>query len=32
MGLIYWWARLASYAPRLVNFLGRAPVLGGLVK
>src|SRR5213079_266966 len=30
MGLIYWWARLAAYAPGLVNFLGRAPLLGDL--
>jgi FAD/FMN-containing dehydrogenase/Fe-S oxidoreductase len=32
MGLIYWWARLAAYAPRLVNSAGSAPVLGPLVK
>jgi FAD/FMN-containing dehydrogenase/Fe-S oxidoreductase len=32
MGLIYWWARLASYAPRLVNLLAHAPVLGGIAK
>ena len=32
MGLIYWWARLARIAPGVVNFLGRAPVLSGLVK
>ncbi len=29
MGLIYWWARLARHAPRLVNTLLRAPFLGG---
>jgi FAD/FMN-containing dehydrogenase/Fe-S oxidoreductase len=32
MGLIYWWARAASHAPRLVNALGSAPILGGLAK
>ncbi len=32
MGLIYWWARLAAYAPGLVNFLGQAPVLGDVIK
>ncbi len=32
MGLIYWWARLASYAPRLVNLLARAPLVGDLLK
>ncbi|MDQ6857563.1 MAG: FAD-binding oxidoreductase [Chloroflexota bacterium] len=32
MGLIYWWARAASHAPRLVNALGSAPVLGSLAK
>jgi FAD/FMN-containing dehydrogenase/Fe-S oxidoreductase len=32
MGLIYWWARLASRAPRLVNFLGQAPILSGIAK
>ena len=32
MGLIYWWARLASLAPRLVNFVGRAPLLGDAIK
>ncbi len=32
MGLIYWWARLASRAPRLVNAITHAPVLGALVK
>ncbi len=32
MGLIHWWAKLASRAPRLVNALSGAPVLGGLAK
>ncbi len=32
MGLIYWWARLASVAPRLVNFFGHAPVFSQAVK
>jgi Fe-S oxidoreductase len=32
MGLIYWWARLASAAPRLVNFVTHAPVLGDVAK
>ncbi len=32
MGLIYWWARLASRAPRLVNALSHAPGLSGLLK
>jgi FAD/FMN-containing dehydrogenase len=32
MGLIYWWARLAAYAPRLVNFFGQTPVLRDVVK
>ncbi|HLJ94590.1 MAG TPA: FAD-linked oxidase C-terminal domain-containing protein [Gemmataceae bacterium] len=32
MGLIYWWARLAAYAPGLVNLIGEAPVLRNLVK
>jgi len=32
MGLIRWWARLASKVPRLVNFLGNAPVTGRVVK
>lgn len=31
-GLIYWWARLASKIPRLVNFLSRAPVSGSVAK
>ena len=32
MGLIYWWARAASHAPRLANALGSAPLLSGLAK
>jgi FAD/FMN-containing dehydrogenase/Fe-S oxidoreductase len=32
MGLIYWWARLASLAPWLVNLSTSAPVLGPLAK
>ncbi|MGH9165871.1 MAG: FAD-binding and (Fe-S)-binding domain-containing protein [Acidimicrobiales bacterium] len=32
IGLIPWWARLASRAPRLVNAAGRAPVIGSLAK
>ncbi|MBS1604513.1 MAG: FAD-binding oxidoreductase, partial [Bacteroidetes bacterium] len=31
-GLIYWWARLASMAPAIVNFLSRNPVTGFLAK
>ncbi|MGI8755871.1 MAG: FAD-binding and (Fe-S)-binding domain-containing protein [Acidimicrobiales bacterium] len=32
MGLIYWWARLASRAPRLVNAVAHAPGLSTLLK
>jgi FAD/FMN-containing dehydrogenase/Fe-S oxidoreductase len=32
MGLIYWWARLASWAPRLVNRLTHAPGIGAAIK
>jgi FAD/FMN-containing dehydrogenase/Fe-S oxidoreductase len=32
MGLIYWWARIASRAPRLVNFLAHAPGLAQIAK
>src|SRR6185437_8671774 len=32
MGLIHIWARLASIAPRLVNFLGKAPGTGQIAK
>ena len=28
MGLIYWWARLASLAPGVVNLIAHAPVVG----
>ena len=27
MGLIYWWARIATTTPRRVNALAQAPVL-----
>ncbi len=32
MGLIYWWARLASYAPSAVNLVTHAPVLSRIAK
>lgn len=32
MGLIHWWAKLASHAPRLVNATANAPGLSSLVK
>lgn len=32
MGLIYWWSRLASTMPGVVNALTHAPLLGTLVK
>ena len=32
MGLIYWWARLASRAPALANVLTHAPLLSTLAK
>jgi FAD/FMN-containing dehydrogenase/Fe-S oxidoreductase len=32
MGLIYWWARLASLMPTVVNFVMHAPVVSNLVK
>jgi Fe-S oxidoreductase len=32
MGLIHIWSRIASKIPRLVNFLGDAPILGNLIK
>jgi Fe-S oxidoreductase len=31
-GLIYWWARLASHAPRLANLATQTPGLAGLAK
>lgn len=32
MGLIYWWSRLASLAPNLVNFFGKTPPFSSFVK
>jgi len=32
LGLIYWWARLARRAPRLVNAITHAPLLAGAAK
>lgn len=32
MGLIHWWARLASHSPRVANFLSRTPVLSAAAK
>ncbi len=32
MGLIHWWSKLASHAPRLANVLAAAPVAGSLGK
>ncbi len=32
MGWIYWWARLSSTMPRIVNFFTQSPVTGGLMK
>jgi FAD/FMN-containing dehydrogenase/Fe-S oxidoreductase len=32
MGLIFWWARLASLAPDVANWAGRSPGLSGLLK
>lgn len=32
MGLIYWWARLASHMPSLANFFMQNGVTGGLMK
>ena len=32
MGLIYWWSRLASRMPALVNFFTQAPLLSDLAK
>lgn len=31
-GLIYWWARLASLAPQIVNWVSKAPVLRDIIK
>ena len=32
MALIYWWSRLASLAPQVVNFFTHAPVIGNAIK
>ncbi len=32
MGLIYWWARIASWVPRLANFVLKAPGLSTMAK
>ncbi len=32
MGLIHWWAGLASHAPALINAAGRLPLLGPAIK
>jgi Fe-S oxidoreductase len=32
MGLIYWWARLASHFPHLVNLVNRGPLISSLMK
>ncbi len=32
MGLIYWWARLASVVPRFANLVAHAPALGSALK
>lgn len=32
MGLIYWWARIASHVPRTVNFITHAPLLSDIAK
>lgn len=32
MGLIYWWSRLASLLPGVVNFVTHAPLVSSLVK
>jgi Fe-S oxidoreductase len=32
MGLIYWWSRLAAFAPEVANFFMQAPVLSSVVK
>jgi FAD/FMN-containing dehydrogenase/Fe-S oxidoreductase len=32
MGLIYWWARIASRLPHLANFVTHAPVLSAIFK
>ncbi|HJU10625.1 MAG TPA: FAD-linked oxidase C-terminal domain-containing protein [Candidatus Binataceae bacterium] len=32
MGLIFWWAQLASYAPGVANFMTQTPILRSLTK
>ena len=32
MGWIYWWARLASWMPSVVNFISRSPILSNIAK
>lgn len=32
MGWIYWWARLASLAPRMANFVGQTPIVRAVFK
>ncbi len=32
MGMFYWWARISSRVPRLVNFMTHAPLLSKLAK
>src|SRR6202012_4962322 len=32
MGLIHWWSKAASLMPNVVNYLGRAPIIGDLLK
>ncbi len=32
LGLIYWWSRLASYAPGVVNFFTQTPILRDALK
>lgn len=31
-GLIYWWSRIASWMPKVVNALAQAPLVGDIVK
>nr|WP_155175574.1 FAD-binding and (Fe-S)-binding domain-containing protein [Fulvivirga kasyanovii] len=31
-GLIYWWARLASLAPQIVNWASKTPILSDIIK
>jgi len=32
MGLIYWWARIASLAPGVVNLVSHAPIIGKVIQ